>query len=146
MSAEEQFDWDLDEYVGTDEVKGDLRVERIFIEYMGPTLNSIYAGVHWSKRNKEAEIGHRAVSLVKVSPFAKPVILTFQPVVGKGGRIRDCSNYSYTAKIIEDGLVQGGVIENDTPEFVQGFAIDAPVVDRSRASGMWVTIKEVDCD
>lgn len=144
-AEEEQIDW-----VGGNELDLCLddiapgRSERIFIEYMGPSTNEIYAGIHWRKRQKQADTGHFAVSLVKAKPFRKPVQLTFQPVVGKGGRVRDCSNYSYTAKIIEDGLVAAGILENDTPEFVKGFAIDEPVIDRTRASGMWVCISEVD--
>ncbi len=126
-------------------MRPESRIERVFIEFMGPSLNSIYAGVHWSERKKQADAGHLAVSLVKIKPFDKPVTLTFQPVAGKRDRIRDCSNYSYAAKIIEDGLVKTGVLEDDSPEFVKGFGIDEPVIDRARYSGMWVLIKEVDC-
>lgn len=118
----------------------------LFIPYMGPSLNSIYAGVHWSERNKQAKFGHIACKAAcreaGINPFDYPVTLTFIPVLGKGARSRDCSNYSYAAKIIEDGLVRCGILEDDSDKYVRGFSIKGPaIVDRKGVSGFRLIIE-----
>lgn len=123
--------------------QSDRRSDHIYVPFMGPSTNSIYAGVHWSKRNEQADEGHLAVKTIRIEPFSKPVRLTFIPIVGKGGKVRDCSNYSYTAKIIEDGLVKAGILKDDTPDWVKGFEVVEPHIDRKQQSGMWVYIEEI---
>lgn len=123
-----------------------MREVEIFIPFMGPSTNKIYAGEHWAKRKKQADLGHSAVKAAGIEPFMRPVHLTFTPVLGKRARARDCSNYSYTVKLIEDGLVAAGVIINDTPDYVKGISIMAPVVNRAKPSGMILYIEEVPAD
>ncbi len=116
-----------------------------FIPYMGPSLNSIYSGVHWNERKKQADFGHiackAAIRKAGIKPFDYPVRLTFIPVLGKKARARDCSNYSYAAKIIEDGLVRCGVLQDDSPKYVKSFSISEPVVDRESPSGFKIIIE-----
>lgn len=123
--------------------RSNRRSDYIYVPFMGPSTNQIYAGVHWRKRQKQADAGHAAVQGIKLAPYQKPVRLTFIPIIGKGGRARDCSNYSYTAKLIEDGLVKAGILKDDTSEYVKGFEIAEPHIDRTQDSGMWVYIEEV---
>lgn len=117
---------------------------KAFVPYMAPSLNSIYSGVHWSERQKQANAGHWVCKALLLEPIDYPVKLTFIPIVGKGGRVRDCSNYSYAAKIIEDGLVQSGVLQDDSPKYVKGFSIAAPVVDRKSPSGFQIIIEKAE--
>jgi hypothetical protein len=121
-----------------------LRSESFFVEYMAPSLNSLYAGVHWAVRKKQADKGHQACNALPIAPFTKPVKLTFTPVVGKRARARDCSNYAYAVKVIEDGLVHAKIIKDDTNEYVKSITINEPVTDRSIESGVWVQIEEVE--
>lgn len=121
-----------------------LRCESFFVEYMAPSLNSLYAGVHWAVRKKQADKGHLACSSLSIAPFTKPVKLTFTPVVGKRARARDCSNYAYAVKVVEDGLVHAKIIRDDTNEYVKSITINEPVTDRSIESGVWVQIEEVE--
>ena len=73
----------------------------IFMPYLSPLLNSIYAGVHWATRKKHAAAAHRATQIATrgLEPITRPVRLTLQPVLGKGKRRLDCSNYGYTLKL-----------------------------------------------
>lgn len=117
-----------------------MRTESILIPWLGPSLNSVYAGKHWSVRKKVADEGHKACLVARtVKPFSVPVSLYFQPVLGKGVRTLDCSNYALAAKIIEDGLVRCGVLKDDTPQYVRSIAILAP--ERGKQTGMKVTIE-----
>lgn len=121
-----------------------LRSESFFVAYMAPSLNSLYAGVHWAVRKKQADKGHQACSTLSVAPFIKPVKLTFTPIVGKRARARDCSNYAYAVKVIEDGLVHAKIIKDDTNEYVKSITTNEPVTDRSIESGVWVQIEELE--
>ena len=38
---------------------------------------------------------------------------------GKGERLTDADNCSPTAKLVIDGLVRAGILENDSPRFVR---------------------------
>ena len=117
----------------------------VFIPWSGPSGNKSYAGKHWSKRRREAHAGHyhTKIAAKKAGLEAVPgaVELVFVPQVGKGGRRLDCSNYSYAAKIIEDGLVLAGILPGDEPWRVSAVSVAAPIRDRSAGPGMWVIIR-----
>ena len=118
---------------------------QVFVPYLGPSLNSIYAGVHWATRKRHADAAHRATQIAArgLEPITRPVHLTLQPVLGKGKRRLDCSNYGYTLKLIEDGLVRSGLLKDDTPDYVVSVQTLAPIRDPKRGSGVWVIIQEV---
>lgn len=118
---------------------------KLFVEYLGPSTNSIYSGVHWTKRKRDKA---EALAAVKASelppnPFDGLVDLTFTPTLGKGARRRDTSNGSYSAKMIEDALVECGVLQDDTGEFVRNVTLTPAIVDRKKPSGTWVKITPV---
>ena len=119
--------------------------QMVFVPWLGPTTNESYAGKHWSKRLREQRAGHWQTKLAvmnnNIAAESEVVDLVFVPQVGKGGRRLDCTNYSHTAKIIEDGLVKAGVIPGDEPWHVESVLIAAPIRDRSRPPGMWVIIQ-----
>ena len=120
-----------------------MRAETIKVPYIGPSLNSIYAGIHWSKRKKHADAAHMAVkvSCKGINCFSKPVLLDFQPL--HRGRGYDVSNYAYTVKLLEDGLVQCGILEDDTNKFVRGITIHPPIkLKKPDENCMVVTIVE----
>ncbi|WP_370052431.1 Mor transcription activator family protein [Neptunomonas sp.] len=120
-----------------------LRTEVLFVPYMGPSLNKIYAGIHWAERKRHSDDGHDACIQLNIEPFVKPVSLIFIPLVGKGDRARDCSNYAYAVKIIEDGLVKSGILKDDNNNYVKSITIEEPTYDRGKASGMKVIISEL---
>lgn len=117
----------------------------IFVPYLGPSLNEIYSGVHYRKRAKASNTAHwvTKIAVREMKPINVPVTLTFRPVLGKGTVTRDCSNYAYAAKMIEDGLVKAGILKDDTPEYVRSITIAAPVRDRDRGNGMFIDIDQI---
>lgn len=117
----------------------------IFVPYLGPSLNEIYSGVHYRTRAKSANTAHWITKMAAhdMKPITVPVKLTFRPVLGKGTVTRDCSNYAYAAKMIEDGLVKAGILKDDTPVYVRSITICAPVRDRVRGNGMFIDIDQI---
>lgn len=142
--AEEQMglDFDVPDYGLTGMKEQPPRMEVLYVPYMAPSLNKIYAGVHWAVRKQHADAGHEACMHLEIAMFKHPVSLIFIPVVGKGGIARDCSNYSYAAKIVEDGLVKTRILKDDSPKYVASITIEKPVYDRSKPSGMKVVVTE----
>lgn len=116
-----------------------MREARVFIPWLGPSMNKIWAGMHWAKRKKIADEAHEAcMAAWDIDPFEVPVSLIFQPVHGKGRRRTDCTNYAVSVKGIEDGLVSSGVLQDDSFRHVVSMQILAPI--QGRETGMWVTI------
>ena len=121
-----------------------MRDERFFVPYQGPSTNAIYAGKHWIARKRDKDVARQVVAqAVQTEIFEQPVALHFVPVIGKGSRSRDLSNYTYAIKLIEDGLVHGGVLTDDTTAYVQSIRIYAPIVDRAQVPGFVVRIAEL---
>lgn len=121
-----------------------LRCEYFYVPYQGPSTNSIYAGKHWIKRKQDKDQARDVVArTVSTELFQLPVALQFVPVIGRGARARDLSNYTYAIKLIEDGLVASGVLKDDTNEYVQSIRIYGPVVDRGREPGFVLAVREL---
>jgi len=101
----------------------------------------MYAGQHWSQRKKHKDQALKAVvACGRVTAVRPPVAITVEPVLGKGKRSYDVSNYSYTFKLIEDALVKRGIIPGDTPAIVREVRFLSPV--RADRSGIKITIAE----
>ena len=83
-------------------------------------LNKIYAGVHWSKRKRQAEEIHALVrselarQRIRKRIFEKPVRLKFY----YNSRL-DISNHGYITKMLEDAL-KGYFIADDSRKYVRG--------------------------
>lgn len=104
--------------------------------------NKMYSGLHWSKRQSEAERVHLAVrgALDPDEPiFDKPVAITVRAYF-KNKRVQlDCSNIA--AKLYEDGLI-GWLIEDDRPQYVEAITT-VSLLDRNNPR-VEIEIKEVD--
>jgi Holliday junction resolvase RusA-like endonuclease len=122
------------------------RTETLFIPWIGPSANELWAGTSskkaWGKRKRIADEGHAFVGLYakKIKPFSGKVALSFQAIHGKGSTRRDLTNYHPVIKIIEDGLVRGGIIKSDSFKTVVKITIEPPL--RGKESGVIVTISE----
>jgi hypothetical protein len=82
-------------------------------------LNAIYAGKHWTARQRDNKYWHSVV-LAELSRqqiprklFTRPVSITFL-----WDDRMDCSNHAYLGKMIEDAL-KGYLIQDDSRRFVQ---------------------------
>lgn len=117
----------------------------LFIEYIAPSTNAMYAGQHWSVRKKHKAAASAAVMValhqVDKHKFVNPVKIEVQANLGKGKRGYDVSNYSYTFKLIEDCLVSRGILQNDTSDFVKEVRFMSPV--RAAKTGMIILISEI---
>lgn len=125
----------------------DVRREMAFVPCTHVSTNTIYSGKHFRERKKDKEYiaDHFSLSPARrIKPFNKPVNLKFIPVIGKGVRAFDSSNYSYGAKMLEDCLVKYGILEDDTNKFVKSFELNPPV--RGQHSGYLIVITEQSID
>ena len=80
------------------------------------STNKIYAGIHWTRRNKHKEAVRGLGYLVKGKITEFPVKLKF--TFKLKGRVLDCSNLSYMGKMYEDMFVKSGLIPDDTPKYI----------------------------
>lgn len=86
------------------------------------TLNEIYSGKAWYKRAALKE------SYLKVPIFAKPIMeypvrMHYHFLLDGNGY--DISNHAYMIKLIEDCLVEKGILKGDNQKFVKEIKISA---------------------
>lgn len=86
-------------------------------------LNAIYAGKHWTKRQKDSQYWHALVKEEQLQqqniakkPFERPVRIVFS----WNSRL-DIDNEAYKRKLIIDAL-KGWVIYDDTKRYVRELA------------------------
>lgn len=104
------------------------------------SLNAIYAGMHWRRRKELADLYHEEVlelkGKLKVEEY--PVLITYEWHFVKNAL--DSLNCAYMSKMIEDGLVKVGVLENDSPKFVRRSMLDTQVSKKYKHDTVVVTI------
>lgn len=94
---------------------------RVEVAGLPPSLNAMYAGMHWSKRNKMAEEWHglfRAAFLDAglPKPLSGPVSMNVTQFFAR--QMRDCDNAVVSAKLCGDSLVAHGYLPDDSPKWV----------------------------
>jgi hypothetical protein len=118
----------------------------LFVPYIAPSTNSMYAGQHWSVRSKHKSNAKKAVLVATHrqwhQPFLEPVSISVTPKLGKGRRVYDVSNYSYTYKLIEDCLVSLGILMGDTPKHVAQVIYNSP--ERGSETGIMLEISNAE--
>lgn len=128
-----------------------MREERFFIETVGESLNSIIGHpkghlIHRSMKRKVAK-AVEACGVRHMEKFATPVEIWFFPFVtrGRSGRMLkryDAINFATSYKAIEDCLVQAGILEDDSPDWVQSVHCMAAQPAGHRDPGVWVVVRE----
>lgn len=125
-----------------------MRTEQLFIPEIGESLNSlIYPEKGWMVYRtvkRRVEKACMVAGAFHVEQFAKPVTLAFYPKLGPKRRKRDVTNAIATTKMIEDVLVQHGVLREDNADYVRGIFLGAPERAADGVEGMLVVIREVD--
>ena len=90
---------------------------RIFIkDYKVPSWNTLYAGMHWSKRKEMADIAHMVVLEAvggKQDPFPRPVTIKIEAHMK-----RPIDPDNVCAKLLIDGLKHAGIVKDDTHEYI----------------------------
>lgn len=96
----------------------------IRIDEIGPSLNNWYAGSHWAQRKKVKDrwrllVREAVAGCEAVDEEDYPVSIEVTCRFGKGRRGYDADNLGATSKLVIDGLIKAGIIEDDTRNFVE---------------------------
>lgn len=86
------------------------------------STNDIYAGTHWKKRQALADLFHGSLiehRLLRVTEY--PVDISY--IFNFKGKLLDCDNCAYMAKLLKDGMRHWKIIEDDDPRFVQSVTL-----------------------
>ena len=85
--------------------------------------NSIYAGLHWAKRKKLADLYHYSLLEFKNKYEIEeyPVCINF--VFRFKGRLLDVDNCFFMSKLLIDGLRGIKLIKDDTPKYINEISI-----------------------
>jgi len=119
-----------------------MRKEKIFVPWIAASTNKIYAGQHWSFRKSQKDSMLKAMLGARLKPFEHMVAIAYYPVETEKRRFKDCSNYSFTGKMIEDSLVKKKILVDDSREYV--FSNTYIIPQLGDTLGVWVVIEEVD--
>lgn len=98
-----------------------MKKQEIIIPGIGPSFNKFQNMNVYKRGNLVKEWENKVGWLVKrkLQPVKNyPVVLKFVGVFTKNMRSYDCVNMAPTAKMIEDGLVQAGILKNDSRKYV----------------------------
>jgi len=117
--------------------------QTMFVPWLAESLNKKNKFVNRSanKSQKEGRLISRITAIKNnVEPVNDPIDLIFSPVLSKKSRAFDCINYAPTCKAIEDGLVDAGILKNDSNKYVRSITIEAPT--RGILNGCYVTIEK----
>jgi|TARA_Y100000034_G_C6727335_1_gene322038 hypothetical protein len=87
------------------------------------STNVIYGGIHWTKRKELADLYHNYLLPEKGKHKIKefPVDITY--IFRFKGKVLDCSNTTYMAKMLEDALVGIKLLPDDNPDYVSSIQI-----------------------
>lgn len=82
-------------------------------------LNKVYAGVHWSKRNKQAEEIHELVYYSMMQQNVPPVFYKKPVIIQLSYNSNlDCDNHGYLTKLIVDGM-KDYILKDDSKKYVK---------------------------
>lgn len=105
------------------------------------STNRIYSGLHWAKRNSLKNLYHSQLlefkNKFKINQY--PIKIAFRFVWTKTPL--DCSNCSFMAKMIEDGMVENKIIKNDTPEYVSAIALISEIDSLLKNDTVFIAIE-----
>ncbi len=150
-------DWNKGGSIGPQVIPGHepnrrARVQEIVVRWVGPSSNQLFGRSHWTDRrawNMTAQVETWvACRAQKIQPVTYRVDLEFFPYMAGSDPLRDTSNNSLTAKMIEDGLVKAGILVDDSTKWVRKIINNPP--QRSPAEQPWsfmkIKILEVLCE
>ena len=106
------------------------------------STNAIYAGKHWTYRNRQKEDWLWSVKSVRanlrpVESYPVTLCMTFY----LKGRVLDSSNCSFMGKMIEDALVKLGVLKDDSYKYVHKVAYSAEKAQKGDVEHVVLTIE-----
>ncbi len=120
-----------------------MRTEHFFVEFMGASVNTYLGGDgrrYFGDKRRASKVAPYAWP--HVAPFDYPVKLTFTPVLSARRRSFDVTNFGCVNKIIEDCMVQSGLLVDDTKDYVYEVTTKRPQRSPDQREGMLVTVEE----
>jgi hypothetical protein len=105
--------------------------------------NKIYAGAHWSKRNKlkEGYLYLTKNAFQKLKPVEGLVDIEFDFYFTRNAL--DSSNCSYMAKMLEDCLIEWKALKDDTIKYVRSIKLTSSKSKPKEADYCVITLNEV---
>lgn len=93
------------------------------------STNKIYSGCHWAVRKKHKDLMKTAcIGLKRFKAYEEPVSIVATFYFKQ--RPLDCSNCSYMYKLIEDCIVEYGILPDDSPKWVKSITLKSLKSDR----------------
>jgi len=112
---------------------------------MRPTLTNAVHNMHYRKasadRKKWRAMGHRLTELANVPPLASIEVTCWG--VYPGGRLPDPDACAPSLKGVLDGIVDAGVIPDDTGEWVKAITYLPAVKEKGVDAALHVLIEDV---
>ena len=104
--------------------------QAVIIREVGPSLNKFYSGMHHTKRKRIKDswtvLVREAVQNQHIIPIQNyPVVIHCRLEFGPSLRRYDWENCAMTAKLIQDGLIKCGILENDSPMYVKNGSLES---------------------
>ncbi len=102
--------------------------------------------MHFQVRSNLVKPAREAAKLItlnmmrsrQIKPFTDPVHVEFFPTQAKAGSLADTANHLPPCKAVLDGIVDAGLLTDDTPEFVLSQRFWPPV--KAKETGVGVMI------
>ena len=107
------------------------------------STNAIYSWMHWTKRKKLANLYHNLIKAdcKKLEQITEKVDIDFKFYFKT--RYLDSSNCGFMAKMLEDWLVNGWLLEDDTNKYIWKISLESVLLkikDRKKINKDYVTI------
>jgi hypothetical protein len=110
-----------------------------------PSLNQLWGGKVWDRialKKQWKDVVMACARTQKLTPMAA-VLMRYTFFERRGGNGRDPSNiFAAAMKIVEDGLVEAGILKDDHQGIVRGIVLTG-IFHRPAKPGVLVTLEEV---
>jgi len=87
------------------------------------SANEVYAGQHWSKRKKQADLFHQSLLEFRNKYEIDDFPVTIQFIFYFKGSLLDVDNCFYMAKLFIDSLRGIKLLPDDTPKYINEVSI-----------------------
>jgi hypothetical protein len=119
---------------------------RLFIQCDVWSINAERKLNHMARASKVKPVRHaaqlRTLNAMRqngLRQYKVPVHVEFFPVQGKRGPLADTANHLPACKAVLDGIVDAGLLKDDTPAFVQSQRFWSPTKDSDTGIGVVIT-------
>lgn len=107
------------------------------------SMNNIYSGMHWKKRKELADLYHNEFLELKrkVKVVKYPVVIHYNWHFIKNAL--DTLNCAFMSKMLEDGMVHVGILEDDSVKYVRRSILDSQKSNKYKHDTVVISIEEV---